>query len=201
MASKNDIEMWMERTIVDAMKKIPQRCCKEKISLPDLQFNTKAKFLRYRPNGRMSANRDHVVQRGNVVSEVLTLDKIPSENGAFFSPFCEGNVVDKYFVVSVIVSDVTSDTVWSVSNDPVLEDKYFTCAGERTVRFMLDEPCRRAASVYNCAEMCMRRGERARPEHALNVLNGDEFQILSRRSGYIPFLEQTISSDRLIHIT
>lgn len=120
-ASKTDIKIWIEKTIVVIMKKISVNYDEEIVSLPEIQFYVKAKFLHDHLSGRTRAHWRHSVQRVDAVPVALNADKFPSKNGAFYSLHCEGKVVCKYFVVTAIVGNMTSDTFWVIGTELVCE--------------------------------------------------------------------------------
>lgn len=83
-ASKTEISLGIEKTLVDIMKKITEHYQNVIVSLSDLQFYAKEKFLRDQLSGRTREFRHHILQRVDAVSAVLNLDEFPSEDGAFF---------------------------------------------------------------------------------------------------------------------
>lgn len=141
------------------MKNIPEYHGEERISLCDFQFYAKAKFLRSHLNRLARAYRHHVVQQSDVVFVIQDPDKFSSESGAFLSLSSKSKVVRKYFVFSAIVGNVTPNTAWIIRIELVRKDKHFSCTGGRTVWLMLDESCRRMASLHNSAEVLVGSGE------------------------------------------
>lgn len=125
--------MWVEKTIVDIMKNIPEHYGDKTVSSSYLQFHDRAKFLRNQLRRRTHAYRHHAVQRGDAVSVVRDLDKFLGKDDAFLFSSCEGNVVCKYFLVIAIMGNMTLDTVWVIRIELDREAKHFTCTDGRMV--------------------------------------------------------------------
>lgn len=157
------------------------------INVTDLQYFKRARFMPHECIGPKRSYRYNVVECGEAVSAIVSIDCSSTDACGYVPTVTDGNGDCKYFVIGGIIGNIRTDDVWIVCKELLADGAVYTCRDSEVRYLKLDAGCRRVALVHNCEIPCVRKGGRAAPHHHEPCLQGGRYYILDRACGYPPF--------------
>lgn len=159
----------------------------DNISVSNLAFFRRARFMQKNTDGNKRAYKHNVVQAGDGVSAICRTQGPGEGCDGVIETRSDGNGYCRFFAVISIIGNLRSSDVWLVVSELMKCGSIYTCDASVKELLKLEQTVRRVCLVHKCDDHCIVQFPNGMA-HSKSTLQNGSFYVLSRKDGFPPFL-------------